>query len=270
MTRWSGFKSLQPHLKFNELSQNKKVKGSKKQAEIEPIQAKILGLKKHELDKLRTFITKVLKEKYPRKRNYEVPSEERTPTKEEVKIFFKNVNNPFYETLFKLMYFTGLRITEARTLKAEHVNFSEGSLLVKVEKKRYETFVRSYFPKSFANELRAYTKFFNTRISKHGFLFPNSEGLPISSQNCGDAFRHALKKAGLNDSYTKSVDGRSLRFFSTHSLRKAFVTSVEEVSSLNVASKAVHHANIAVTQRHYSSVTRERRREAVEKAFEDF
>ena len=270
MAEVAGSIPAEPTITYEEKQDNSNIKTRKKRLKFSALLTVFNNASKDELDFIRKELGIIIKDKYPRKRVFDVPVEERIFSKKELKLFLSCVDDPKYLMLFKLMAFSGLRIGEATCIKLTDIDFNENCIYSYIEKKASKIILRNYYPAHFSIELRGYINLFHGKIDLKGYVFPNLYGDAIGTENSGDAFRKALKRAKLDRHYGISKDGRKLLYFTTHSLRRSFVSTIEEQAGLNVASKMIHHKDIRTTQKHYSGVRRERKIKAVEQAFNEF
>lgn len=64
------------------------------------------------------------------KKRYYVKGEYQHLTKEEVKQFLDSIDNIRDKAIFTLMYFHGLRVSEVRNLKLEHINLKDNLIYI--------------------------------------------------------------------------------------------------------------------------------------------
>jgi site-specific recombinase XerD len=138
-----------------------------------------------------------------------------------------------------LMYAMGLRITEARTLRAEHIDSGLGVLHVRQGKGRRDRDLPLH-PK-LLDKLREYWRI--ARPPRRGYLFPGDEGHPISPEACNRALKRAARKAGIR----KRV--------SAHTLRHCYATHTLQLGANPVTiQKLLGHASIVTTLRYLRMV----------------
>ncbi len=156
--------------------------------------------------------------------------------------------------MVELMYASGLRVSEAVTLKVNQVNLEAGFLTVmgkgrkervvpigSVAQKRVADYVREVRPLLLKGKLSPY-------------LFLNRVGGPLSRQGFWQRLRGLARRHGIRGKV------------SPHSLRHAFATHlVEGGADLRAVQMMLGHADIATTQI-YTHVARERLR-AVHRKF---
>ena len=126
---------------------------------------------------------------------------------EELSIFFNACDNYMYKTIFMLIYGTGLRISEAATLKIEDIDSTNMRVFVrngKGERQRY-----TVLPKASLEMLREYYKKYKPNHPE-GYLFLNGDGDPMKPERLRVYFRKYRKKAKIEEG------------FIVHSLRHSF------------------------------------------------
>ena len=152
---------------------------------------------------------------------------------EELSIFFNACDNYMYKTIFMLIYGTGLRISEAATLKVEDIDSANMRVFVrngKGEKERY-----TVLPKASLEMLRKYYKMYKPNHPE-GYLFLNGEGDPMKPERLRVYFRRYRKKAKIKEE------------FIVHSLRHSFATKlVEEGVPLVQVKELLGHSCIRST-----------------------
>lgn len=157
-------------------------------------------------------------------------------------------------TMIELIYATGLRVSEAVSLKVSQVNLEAGYLTV-VGKGRKERAVP--IGSMARRRLVAYLR--DTRVvilrgRLSPYLFVNRAGRPLSRQGFWKRLRLAVRRAGVGGSV------------SPHTLRHAFATHlVERGADLRAVQMMLGHADISTTQI-YTHVARDRLR-AVHRKF---
>lgn len=119
------------------------------------------------------------------------------------------VEEPIYESLFRTMVFSGLRVGEARALQVRDVNLVNQTLHVrrtfstnvladstKTGKDRYVE-----IPESLASEFEGLLRFRSEAVSPEAWVFHKRERfLRVAAVRL--AFKRALKRAGLRTSFT--------------------------------------------------------------------
>jgi site-specific recombinase XerD len=152
---------------------------------------------------------------------------------EELSIFFNACDNYMYKTIFMLIYGTGLRISEAATLKVGDIDSMNMRVFVrngKGEKERY-----TVLPKASLEMLRKYYKTYRPNHPE-GYLFLNGDGDPMKPERLRVHFRRYRKKAKIDEK------------FIVHSLRHSFATKlVEEGVPLVQVKELLGHSCIRST-----------------------
>ena len=152
---------------------------------------------------------------------------------EELSIFFNACDNYMYKTIFMLIYGTGLRISEAATLKIEDIDSTNMRVFVrngKGERQRY-----TVLPKASLEMLREYYEKYKPNHPE-GYLFLNGDGDPMKPERLRVYFRKYRKKAKIEEG------------FIVHSLRHSFATKlVEEGVPLIQVKELLGHSCIRST-----------------------
>ena len=242
-------------------------------------------LNKHELEALRTQITKELNTRYPnsRKSKYCVPVEEKIPTSEELEMIFTATDNLKYRLFFKTLVYTGCRPCEVIRLKLEDLDFKNECFYVWVAKKRSPIKLPKYFPEVLEPELKLWIKSRYNEIKKHNdYLFFNKRTLGsreyISTTQASKIFRASLEKTNLERFYTIADDRnnpiakekRKLRNYNLKSLRKYFVSKVYSNSKDGLmASRLLHHEHVDTTSNYYLGISKESKLEVLNKTFNE-
>lgn len=135
-----------------------------------------------------------------------------------------------------LMYGLGLRVTEARTLRAEHIDSRLGVLHVR-EGKGGRDRALPLHPK-LLERLREYWRI--VKPAGSGFLFPGRDrSRPITSKACHVALKRGARKAGIR----KRVSAHTLRHcYATHTLQLG--------ANPFTIQKLLGHASILTTMRY--------------------
>lgn len=172
---------------------------------------------------------------------------------EELDLFLQNVEIDIFRILFNFLYFTGLRIGEARALQVKDIN--NGYVTVS---KSIRSAKQGFNPPKNASSYRTNRLDDNTLKSlepllnqnKDNFLFGGIE--PLSMRQIDNARIQAIKKAGMNT-------------FLTHTLRHSFGS---HLLSLGVNIKAVSvymgHSTTDTTARVYEHMMKSAEDEMIE------
>ena len=129
---------------------------------------------------------------------------------EELKEFFRSVHIPKHQTIVKLMYATGLRISEALSLMIEDIDSMRMVIRVRLGKGKKDRYVP--LPPTLLDDLRRYWKAYRPEF----WLFPGESGkLPLS----GTALQRVVLKARRKAGFHKPVTCHTMRHcYATHQL----------------------------------------------------
>ncbi|MDH3353218.1 MAG: tyrosine-type recombinase/integrase [Nanoarchaeota archaeon] len=170
------------------------------------------------------------------KRTVDVPTPKRNKTLpdilslDELKSIIKIVINPKHKLIIKLLYGTGLRVSEIVNLKIQDIDFNEKLVKVRLGKGKKDRFVK--LPDSISSEIKM---FCNLGNSLH--VFSSNRGGKLSIKSIQKIVSNSAKKAGIR----KRVYPHLLRHsFATHLL--------EQGTDLRVIQKLLGHSSIKTTQ----------------------
>lgn len=161
-------------------------------------------------------------------------------TKKEVLNLFKATNNFKSRLILKLLYSSGLRVSELTMLRYEDIHFDEKTGLVRQGKgKKDRVFILS---QEVINDLKT----FQTKQNKDkGYIFTNNKNLPISTRNIQKLIKNSAKKANINKNVTP------------HKLRHSFATHLLEAGTdIRMIQELLGHSNLQTTQI-YTHISRE-------------
>ncbi len=161
-------------------------------------------------------------------------------SKKEVINLFKATNNFKSRLMLKLLYSSGLRVSELTKLKYEDIHFDEKTGLVRQGKgKKDRMFILS-------QEVIDEIKIFQKKQDKNkGYIFTNNIGLPISTRNIQKLIKISAKKANINKNVTP------------HKLRHSFATHLLEAGTdIRMIQELLGHSNLQTTQI-YTHISRE-------------
>jgi site-specific recombinase XerD len=151
-------------------------------------------------------------------------------TIEELKELIKITNNPKHKLIIKLLYGTGLRVSEIINLKKQDINFKEKLIKINLAKGKKDRFVK--LPDSILGELKNFSGIGNSE-----YLFESQKGGKLVSKTIQLILSNNAKKAGIK----KRVYPHLLRHsFATHLL--------ESGTDLRIIQKLLGHSSIKTTQ----------------------
>lgn len=175
----------------------------------------------------------------------------------------------YIPALLRLLYSTGLRISEAISVRNEDVNFGEGHIIIRKSKNGSERLLP--LGKPMADVLRQYVGHRN-RMPVRGvadpssFLFVKTDGTPGSAGNVYKWFRRILQECGIpfmGDHKGPRV--HDLRHtFAVHALVHMARNGMDLYTSMPILSTCLGHRSLSATEQ-YVRLTMEMYPELVEK-----
>ena len=153
-------------------------------------------------------------------------------SKEEVKKLFVSSPNKKSNLMLKMLYSSGLRVSELVNLKIEDLEPSQKMGWVRSGKGRKDRML--ILSENILGELNA---FISQKSAQNGYLFSNKAGNHLTSRNLQKLIKKASERAGIN----KRVTPHSLRHsFATHLLENG--TDIRKIQEL------LGHSNLQTTQ----------------------
>jgi len=133
------------------------------------------------------------------------------PSKEELGYIFYLMKNLKYKALFKTIYGSGLRISEALNLKVNDIDSKNMRIMIRSGKGGRDRY--ALLPERTLEILRKYSKEFHPK----DWLFVDEQGKQIQVRAAQDALKSVMKKSGI----PKHVTIHTLRHcFATHLLNE--------------------------------------------------
>jgi len=145
-------------------------------------------------------------------------------TQEEIKRLFEAIYNNKHKLMIKLMYSTGMRVSELINLRIRDFEFSKKYGWVREGKGKKDRMfiIANRLNKDLQNFIKE-----NSLLDYNSFLFKGNKKLHISKETIGKIIKDATKKAKIK----KNVHCHTLRHsFATHLIENGY--SVAEVQSL--------------------------------------
>ncbi|MEA5515528.1 site-specific integrase [Nodularia sp. UHCC 0506] len=147
-----------------------------------------------------------------------------------------------HKMIFRLAYYTGARMGEVCKLLTLSVYGSGGEVLDCVTYQKYSTKTKETRQVPISHRLREYLKFYwhQHHPNYQGYLFPGTGEGHLQFQSADDAFRRAVKSAGL--------EGMG---YSTHSFRRTAATNLATSGiGLAVIQRITGHSTLTSLQRY--------------------
>ncbi len=198
---------------------------------------------------LRYFYEKVLEKEIfakitPPKAEKKIPT---VLTKEELTGLFNAVNNKKHRILLELMYSSGLRVSEAVSLKFEDLNLNEKVGIVRQAKGKKDRII--ILSNNIIDKLEKYRQ---KRDKKQ--LFPDNPFIFPSNKKKDNHMSIRQAQKVINDAAIKA--GINKRVF-CHSLRSSFATHLlDSGTDIRIIQELLGHSNLSTTER-YTKVSTE-------------
>ena len=129
----------------------------------------------------------------------------------DIKKMFDATINLKHNTMLKLCYGMGLRLSEITNMKITDIDSNNMQVFIEKGKGKKDRYVN--LPQSILEQLRAYYRVYRPKL----YLFEGQDGGQYSARSTQQVFKNALHKAGIN----KQVGIHSLRHsYATHLLEQ--------------------------------------------------
>jgi integrase len=119
-------------------------------------------------------------------------------TKEELSAFFDACDNYMYKTIFMLIYGSGLRVSEAVSIKVQDIDSRKMRIFVSEGKGKKDRY--TVLPKASLEMLRKYYKMYKPKHPE-GYIFLNREGRPLTVERTRIFFRRYRRKAKIDEKF---------------------------------------------------------------------
>lgn len=119
-------------------------------------------------------------------------------TKDELSAFFNACDNYMYKTIFMLIYGTGLRVSEAVSLRIQDIDSKKMRIFVKAGKGGKDRY--TILPQTSLEMLRKYYKMYKPNHPE-GYIFLNREGRKLKVERTRVFFRRYRRKAKINEKF---------------------------------------------------------------------
>jgi site-specific recombinase XerD len=148
----------------------------------------------------------------------------------DIKKLFAVTNNLKHNTMLKLCYGMGLRISEIINIKIKDIDSQNMQVFIEKGKGKKDRYVN--LPQSILKQLRAYYQAYKPQK----YLFEGQNGGQYATRSLQNVFKNALKKAGIN----KDVG--------IHSLRHSYATHLlEQGTDIRFIQELLGHKDIKTT-----------------------
>ncbi len=165
-------------------------------------------------------------------------------TLSELKKIIGIADRQIYKDIFMFAFLTGLRASEILNLTWESVSLANGVIQIGSDKFTTKARRLRYIPIS--KPVRYILERRKPKIIRQSgnYVFGKSSGFPYSVSFISKAFKKCVRRARLNE---------KIHF---HTLRASFGSYLlQQGESISVISKLLGHSSIAVTERHYASLS---------------
>ena len=177
-------------------------------------------------------------------------------TDSEIKLLIKtadNYNNKFYypkkfivSLVFKLLYGTGMRISECLNIKIKDINFEDGIIFLEKTKNGKDRLI--VLNEYLRNECITFHSKFNKNISIDYPFFRNEYDKCFSPNSFDSIFHKILKDAKID---TKGARLHDLRHtFAVHTLRKFVIEGKDLNVYLPILSAYLGHTRLSSTEKY--------------------
>ena len=119
-------------------------------------------------------------------------------TKEELSAFFDACDNYMYKTIFMLIYGSGLRVSEAVSIKVQDIDSRKMRIFVSEGKGKKDRY--TVLPQASLEMLRKYYKMYKPKHPE-GYIFLNREGRPLTVERTRIFFRRYRRKAKIDEKF---------------------------------------------------------------------
>ena len=119
-------------------------------------------------------------------------------TKEELSTFFDACDNYMYKTIFMLIYGSGLRVSEAVSIKVHDIDSRKMRIFVSEGKGKKDRY--TVLPKGSLDMLRKYYKMYKPKHPE-GYIFLNRSGRPLTVERTRIFFRRYRRKAKIDEKF---------------------------------------------------------------------
>jgi site-specific recombinase XerD len=151
---------------------------------------------------------------------------------EDLQAIFRVTTNLKHNTMLKLYYGLGLRVSEITGLKIRDIDSKNMQVFIRRGKGKKDRYVN--LPESILGQLREYY----LRYKPKEYLFEGQEGGVYSSRSAQKVFADAMKKAKVN----KKVG--------IHGLRHSFATHLLELGTDTLIQQLLGHIDLKTTMRY--------------------
>ncbi|CAB1056020.1 Integrase/recombinase, RitB [Olavius sp. associated proteobacterium Delta 1] len=153
-----------------------------------------------------------------------------------------------YQTLFSLLYSTGIRIGEALALT--HADYINDQRLIHIQKGKFRKQRYLVLSNSAANRLNEYIRHYKTilPLEEDSPLFVNIRTKPLTYNSAYCAFIKTLNKSGINKNHSGPRLHDFRHRFAVHRLLQWYKTETDINAKLPFLSTYMGHVDITSTQ----------------------
>jgi integrase/recombinase XerD len=160
------------------------------------------------------------------------------------------------ELLMRLMFQTGMRVSEVTHVRVDDVNRTDRSIRIRGKGAKNRTVAYQPSLDVLLNQWLNVHREAVFHAPNSVYLFPTRNSERISALTVRDIVVKAAEDAGLQDVYDTSVDGHELRLITPHTLRHSFaMAALDRGMNLKLLSSALGHADVSVTADTYLHVS---------------
>jgi integrase/recombinase XerD len=183
---------------------------------------------------IRFLFINVLEKEFPQSLRFKFRNEERLPSVlsvSDIQKIFQVTDNLKHQTILKLIYAAGLRISELLNLKISDLDFSRLTIRVSQGKGNKDRVVM--LAEKLVPQIEAYIEYYQPRV----YLIENPAGGKYSTTSIRSFLKRSVQKAGIKSHVT------------AHTLRHSFATHLlEQGTDIRYIQELLGHKKLETTQ----------------------